>query len=65
LFDKSTDFYATATLGLGIQFGRRDKPNIRIEGDFPTFLLTPEAFGLMDHHFGGGGKISFILPLKF
>lgn len=64
LFDQPNSFYAAGTFGVGIQLGKQDKPNIRIEADFPAFMFTPKAFGLMDHAFGGGGRISFVLPLK-
>ncbi|MEN8156873.1 MAG: hypothetical protein ABFS10_07975 [Bacteroidota bacterium] len=64
LFDQPNNFYSTGTLGIGFQLGKQNRPNFRIEADFPTFVLTPKAFGLMDHDFGGGGRISFVLPLK-
>lgn len=64
LFDQPNNFYATSTLGIGIQLGKQDKPNFRIEADFPSLILNPKAFGLMEHNFGGGARISFVLPLN-
>lgn len=64
LFDESKPFYSTGSLGVGFQLGKQDKPNFRIEADFPTIVITPEAFALMDHSFGGGVRMSFVLPLK-
>lgn len=64
LFDQPNSFYATSTLGVGIQLGKQNKPNFRIEADFPSLVLTPKAFGLMEHSFGGGARISFVLPLN-
>jgi hypothetical protein len=64
LFDQPGSFYAGGDLGVGIQLGRQNKPNFRFEGDFPSFVFTPEAFGLANNTFGGGVRISFIYPLK-
>jgi hypothetical protein len=64
LFNQPKSFYATGNLGVGIQLGQQNKPNIRFEADLPSFLLTPKAFGLMDYYAGGGARICFILPLK-
>ena len=64
LFDQPGSFYAAVDFRVGIQGGRQNKPNLRLEGDFPSFVLTPEAFGLADNTFGGGVRISFIFPLK-
>lgn len=64
LFDKPNNFYATSTLGVGIQLGKPNKPNFRIEGNLPSFVLTPNASGLVKHNFGGGGTISLLIPLK-
>lgn len=64
LFDQPGSTYSTGTLGVGIQLGKQDKPNFRIEADFPTVVFTQEAFAFMDHSFGGGVRMSFVLPLK-
>ncbi len=64
LFEESNSFYASTTFGVGIQLGKPNKPNIRIEADIPSIMLTPNAFGLMTHNYGGGGRISFVLPLN-
>lgn len=64
LFDQPNSFYAISTLGIGIQLGKQNKPNLRIEADFPSLVLTPKAFGLMEHNFGGGARICFVLPLN-
>lgn len=64
LFGRPDNFYATTTLGIGVQFGRQNKPNVRIEGNFPSFVLTSENSGLVKHSFGGGGRISLLIPLK-
>ena len=64
LFDKSNSFYAASSFGIGFQLGKQNKPNIRIEADFPSIVLTPNAFGLTIHNYGGGGRICFVLPLN-
>ncbi len=64
LFDQANLVYATGTAGVGIQLGKQDRPNIRLEANFPTLVFTPGAFALMEHKLGGGCLISLVLPIK-
>jgi hypothetical protein len=64
LFDQPGNFYADGNFGVGFQLGKQNKPNFRIEAEFPSLVLNPKTFGLVTHDFGGGCSLSFLIPLK-
>lgn len=52
------------SLGVGFQLGRQNKPNFRVELEFPAQIFTDENTGLMRYEISGGGKLSFLIPSK-
>ncbi len=64
LFDSPKNFYATAGFGGGIQIGRKHRPVLRFDFDFITFVLTKEAFSLVDQNIGFGCNVSFVIPFN-
>jgi len=64
LFEQPENFYAMASAGVGIQLGRRNKTQFRIEADAPSVVLTQKAFAFMDYEYGAGAKACIILPIN-
>jgi len=64
LFDESENYYSTVSLGVGFQLGKQNKPNFRIEANFPTFLISPDSFSYLHPNFGGGFNLVFLYPLN-
>ncbi len=47
LFDDPVDFYSTISPGIGIQLGRQNDPNIRLEANVPAFLISSDKFSFV------------------
>jgi hypothetical protein len=63
-FSDPADFYSTVSLGIGVQLGKQNHPNVRLEANVPTFLLSQEKFSLVNPNFGGGFNVIFVYPIK-
>ncbi len=64
LFEDPEDFYATAGIGGGMQIGKTGYINGRFEMDVATFILTPDAFALVNPNIGFGVSFSLLIPVK-
>lgn len=64
LFDEPELYCVFGAIGVGFQWGRQGKPNLRVEAELPAVNFTEDAIGLINQNYGGGASMSLLIPFK-